>query len=281
MRELELRQHEIDAQSDQNSQADPAAQRRSFDVGRYLKLAPPAFHEDDVENYFEAFEKMADQMEWPVDKWSVILQSVLKGTSQKVYTAMSKEDSADYEKVKSKILDAYERVPEAYRQQFRGYVKGEKQTFCEFASEEVRIFDRWVRACKSEDEYGKLREVILLEEFLRKLSTEVRTYVTERKVNTLKEAATCADEYSLIHKTRCHAKPKAHPPPSGSKPQNGQTSPNPSGSPRPFRKTFSCPQSSKLLNPTPVLLVRIASDQVMSKASVGNYTVDQSLILSR
>ena len=237
MRELEVKQREIEVQSDRSSQADTAERGRSFNVGQYLKLSPPIFRESEVDEYFDAFEKMASRMGWPEDKWSVILQSVLTGKAQKVYAAMPLQDSADYESVKAKILDAYEKVPEAYRQQFRGQVKSERQTFCEFATEKEQCFDRWVRSCRCENQYDKLREVFLIEEFVRKLTPELRTYVNEKRVSTLKEAATFADEYALTHKTRSQYQPKVNPPFSGYRPQRAQTGQNPSSNYRPYRKS--------------------------------------------
>ena len=249
MRELELKQKEIDVQSDRNSNAEDRARPVN---GYHLKLPPPIFREEDVEGYFDAFEKMATQMDWPRDKWSVILQSVLKGKAQSVYAAMTLEDSIDYESVKTKILDAYEKVPEAYRQQFRGHVKSDQQTFSEFASEKVQLFDRWVRSCRCEREYNRLREVLLVEEFVRKLAPELRTYISERKVGTLKEAATLADEYALVHRSRFPPKPRPNPPPPQSfrSEVRGQSGHRPNLSPRPVRRPFSVPPSRPSTHPS-------------------------------
>ena len=51
----------------------------------------------------------------PTHAWTLLLQSVLVGRAQEAYSALSTEDSEDYEKVKGAILRTYELVPEAYR----------------------------------------------------------------------------------------------------------------------------------------------------------------------
>ena len=51
----------------------------------------------------------------PTHAWTLLLQSVLVGRAQEAYSALSTEDSKDYEKVKGAILRTYELVPEAYR----------------------------------------------------------------------------------------------------------------------------------------------------------------------
>ncbi len=55
-------------------------------------------------------------------------------------SALSTEDSLDYDTVKAAVLRAYELVPEAYRQRFRSCSKSAKQTFVEFASKKKNAF---------------------------------------------------------------------------------------------------------------------------------------------
>ena len=76
----------------------------------------PVFNENDVEKYFQHFEKVAVSLEWPKKMWPVLLQSALKGKAQEAYSFLCEEESFDYERVKMAILKAYELVPEVYRQ---------------------------------------------------------------------------------------------------------------------------------------------------------------------
>lgn len=55
-----------------------------------------------------------------------LLQSVLVGKAQEAYIALSKSLLNVYHVVKEGVLKANELVPEAYRQCFRGWRKGEK-----------------------------------------------------------------------------------------------------------------------------------------------------------
>ncbi|KAJ8022637.1 Stress response protein nst1 [Holothuria leucospilota] len=95
-----------------------------FDVAKHVKFVPK-FQEDNVEKFFNHFEKLGEQLKWPRDKWSILIQSNFTGKAQEVYSALSIEDSMDYDKVKKAILQAYELVPEAYRQKFRKYRKAD------------------------------------------------------------------------------------------------------------------------------------------------------------
>ena len=141
---------------------------------------------------------MATSLEWPQDIWTLLLQSVLKGKAQETYAALSLDLSSEYDTVKTAILNAYELVPEAYRQKFRGNTKGDTQTYVEFAHEKERLFDRWYAFMGVEADFKKL---MLLEEFKNCLPSEVKTYIEEQKTATLRQAIVQSDDYLLTHKT--------------------------------------------------------------------------------
>ena len=110
----------------------PSDNQNNFDLIKYIKLVPK-FNEDDVGKFFVSFEKVANQLKWPKDRWAIMLQVVLTNKAQVAYSALSANDSSDYEKVKKAVLRAYELVPEAYRQKFRNLRKEDEQSYMEFA----------------------------------------------------------------------------------------------------------------------------------------------------
>ena len=114
--------------------------------------------------YFLQFEKVAENLSWPKENWTTLLQSVLQGKAAEVYSAMSVADSSDFDKVKTNILKAYELVPEAYRQKFRNYKKFDSQTYVEFSRQQEDHFDQWLRS-KSIDNFDNLRDLMLIEQF--------------------------------------------------------------------------------------------------------------------
>ena len=113
-----------------------------FSASREVRLVPP-FDELEVDKYFQHFEKVAECLKWPTEYWPLMLQSVIKGKAQRAYSALSVEDASSYEVVKQAILTAYELVPEAYRQKFRGLRKADSQTYVEFAHDKEVFFERW------------------------------------------------------------------------------------------------------------------------------------------
>ena len=67
--------------------------------------------------------------------------------------------------VKEAILKAYELVPESYRQKFRNYLKYDSKTHVEFAREKENLFNRWCHSREIGQDFKKLKQMVLLEEF--------------------------------------------------------------------------------------------------------------------
>ena len=198
----------------------------NFDVTKHIRLVPP-FQEKEVDKYFLHFEKVAENLNWPKEHWTLLLQSVLIGKAREIYIQLGVEQSHHYETVKELILKGYELVPEAYRQKFRNCKKDSNQTHVEFARSKEQLFDRWCCSKKIDQNYDKLRQLVLVEEFKRCIQSDVKTFSDEKQVETLEEAARLADDYYLTHKVSFIAKPK----PTSSHPQNKFMSGNSFGMP--------------------------------------------------
>ena len=109
------------------------------------------------------------------------MQSKLVGKARDAYLAMSMSDVCDYDKVKKAVLNAYELIPEAYPQRFRGARKQKTQTHSEFAIQIEQLFDRWSSSLQVEN-FAQLREIILLEEFKRSVRQNVQLHLEEQRV---------------------------------------------------------------------------------------------------
>ena len=73
-----------------------------FDLGKNVRLVPP-FNESEVDKYFQHFERVAQNLKWPIDQWPLLLQSVLRGKAQEAYTALPISECVDYNSVKNAI----------------------------------------------------------------------------------------------------------------------------------------------------------------------------------
>ena len=197
-KEFQLRMREIEMQERANQPKQKI--EYNFDVAKHIRLVPP-FQEKEVDKYFLHFEKVAENLNWPKEHWTLLLQSVLIGKAREIYIQLGVEQSHHYETVKELILKCYELVPEAYRQIFRNCKNDSNQTHVEFARNKEQLFDRWCCSKKIDQNYDKLRQLVLVDEFKRCIQSDVKTFLDKKKqVETLEEAARLADDYYLTHK---------------------------------------------------------------------------------
>ena len=173
-----------------------------YDVTKHIRLVPP-FQEKEVDKYFLHFEKVAENLKWPKEHWTLLLQSVVISKAREMYTQLSLEQSSDYDKVKELILKAYELVPEAYRQKFRNCRKENDQTHVELVRTKEQLFDRWCSSWKMGSDYPKLRQLMLVEELKKCINSDVKSFLVEKEVETLEKAARLTDDYTLTQGFFC------------------------------------------------------------------------------
>ena len=171
---------------------------QSFDVIKNFQ-AIPSFQEDDVDMFFLHFEKLVTNLNWPKDYWTILLQKAFVGKAREIFPQLSVEQSQKYDYVKDVVLRGYQLNPEAYRQKFRNCLRDNSQTFVEFARVKEQLFDHWCRSKKVNNDFEKLRQLILIEEFKRRIPFRMKTFIDEKQVETLQQAADLADKYFLTH----------------------------------------------------------------------------------
>ena len=193
--DTELRMKELEMQN-MTVKRQPLDSGVHFDITKHIRLVPP-FQEKEVDKYFLHFEKVAENLKWPKEHWTLLLQSVIIGKAREIYTQLTVQQSSSYDTVKELILKAYELVPEAY---FRNCKKENEQTHVEFARTKEQLFDRWCSSKKIGSDHEKLRQLMLVEEFKRCINSDIKSFLDEKQVETLEAAARLADDYALTHK---------------------------------------------------------------------------------
>ena len=156
-----------------------SAKSPGFDFSKHIRLVLP-FQQKKVDKYFIHFEKIASSLEWPKEIWTLLLQSVLIRKAMEIDSTISVEKSTRYEEVQWAILKVYELVPEVYHQKFRKYKKQDFQAYVKFSRENKVLFDLWCAAKQVDNDYNKLRQLILIEEFKKCLQSDVKMYLDEQ-----------------------------------------------------------------------------------------------------
>ena len=86
-RVVRLKELEVNASGSQQVLHMSSGRSADFDVSKYIRLVP-VFCEDDVDKYFILFERVATTLKWPVNVWTLLLQCVLTGNAQEVFSRL-------------------------------------------------------------------------------------------------------------------------------------------------------------------------------------------------
>ena len=134
---------------------------------------------------------------------AVLIRSALtKGKARDVITTLEGNELQDYELIKRIVLRVFYCVPETYKKNFRSLRKDEGQTHIDFLRQKEKLFDRWLRSRGAVNDFGKLKNMILLEEFLNCVRPDVKMYMFDRGIEDVKIASKFADKYILTHPQR-------------------------------------------------------------------------------
>ena len=152
----------------------------------------PYAEDEDIEHYLTTFERIAVANQWPVESWALYIVPLLSGKARAAYVAMDILDTRDYAKVKQAILTKYEIDPEAYRHRFRSMGFLEDET--------ARELQKWI--CPAEKTKEQIGDIIILEQFLRILSPELRVWVKEHNPQSSKQAAELAEAFIAARQHR-------------------------------------------------------------------------------
>lgn len=193
----EQRQHELQVLQLQQGNSTREGTVK-FDVSKHIKLLP-AFSEKNPEAFFREFESTASHFQWPEEHWVWLLKPKLVDKALEVCDGI--HDNTDYVEVKKAILDAYSISSEGYRQAFRSLNKPHTQTYTEFAAEKLRAFKRWLKSA-SVNTFDELVNLMVLEEFKRKVPYSIMAHITDKEETDLIKASKIADVFSLIHRSQ-------------------------------------------------------------------------------
>ncbi|XP_019206784.1 zinc finger and SCAN domain-containing protein 23-like [Oreochromis niloticus] len=140
---------------------------------------PPYQLGEDIENYLLRFERVAKTWRWPESEWACRLVPLLSGKALEAYTAMDEERAHHYEGLKAALLTKFDISPETYRQKFRSNTVPPGESPTETYYRLKGLYRRWIRPEQHTKE--EMGEAIILEQLIRVLPGEVRTWVREHE----------------------------------------------------------------------------------------------------
>ncbi|XP_042073977.1 uncharacterized protein LOC121814045 [Haplochromis burtoni] len=154
---------------------------------------PPYQMGEDIENYLLRFERVAKTWRWPESEWACRLVPLLSGKALEAYTAMDEERAHRYEDLKAALLTKFDISPETYRQRFRSNTVPPGESPTETYYRLKGLYRRWIRPEQHTKE--EMGEAIILEQLIRVLPGEVRTWVREHEPADGLTAAKLVSQY--------------------------------------------------------------------------------------
>ena len=149
--------------------------------------------DEDIENYLLRFERIARTWKWPEAEWACRLVPLLSGKALDAYTTMDEERSHLYRDLKTALLAKFDISPETYRQRFRQTMVQPGETPTETYHRLKGLYRRWIQPEHHTKE--QIGETVILEQLLRVLPTDVRTWVKEHDPADGLQASTLAQQY--------------------------------------------------------------------------------------
>ncbi|XP_068235666.1 uncharacterized protein [Palaemon carinicauda] len=114
-------------------------------------------------------------MEWPEDKWSVLLQIVLIGKGCSAYLSLSQDQRKENHEGKRSVLQVYQMTLEHYNKRFQSLQKDEKITFLDSVYKVRQCFKKWIEAANMR-EMADIVELIVLEQYFQEIYEYSQTY---------------------------------------------------------------------------------------------------------
>ncbi|KAK7108403.1 uncharacterized protein [Littorina saxatilis] len=168
-----------------------------------LKIDPFDTTKEDLDTFLGRFERAASLSGWNRERdWGARLGTLLKGFSSEVYLELPDEDAVKYDKVVETLRGAFRWTADSYRSKFRQAVKKDEETFQQHATRLRIWFERWRKAAKKEETYEGVRDLILMEHLLDRVSGELADFIRQNDPSTLSEAAELAERFASSKRAR-------------------------------------------------------------------------------
>ena len=177
----------------EHAEKETEQREKEFEEKALRSLRMPKLKEaDDIESFLLAFERQMLTQGPPKRKWVTHLVPLLSGKALKAYTGLSDVAAKEYDTVKETILKYFNIGITTYRNRFKAAKMKENESAQEFSTRLTDLFMKWSSSCANIDE---LRQLILVDKFVSDLPSHIRSWLWDKKPETLAAAAELHDDY--------------------------------------------------------------------------------------
>ena len=154
---------------------------------------------EEIELYLSHFSKACALNDIPVQNRSKLLYSKLPLELSAIIDRLSIEEASDFDEVQKAIFRKFLINGDYFKNKFYGLTQSEGESSSQFFARLREIFDKWLAAEKISQEYERLVDFTLKNQYIRKLTTEKAIFIKERTPNSLADLCQVADIYDLAH----------------------------------------------------------------------------------
>lgn len=151
-----------------------------------------------IDAFLFRFETHAKSMNWEESNWVTYLAPFLTGNALELYYSLSSFAPISYTDLKKSLLKFYDFTVDGFNKRFRS-IKPEPNASLEAFAEKLRAsYRRWIEAADV-DNFQKLSDLILREQFLLSVSNELAAHIKERNLTDFTDAVKTVEAYRSAH----------------------------------------------------------------------------------
>ena len=196
-REHELNMERLRTENRQNNNNNNA-QTRLPEREPAVKLKIPFFTDkDNPETWFWQFENYCKDHQIREDQKPNRLLYFLTGKAREVFFKLRDEDKSDYQKIKNAIFEAFQLNAEEYRLKFRLTKRDSRDSYKEHVQKLEHMLKKWVELAEADESYENLFDLILREQVLNTLPTDVAIFVKDKEPESAEQIGVFATQYEL------------------------------------------------------------------------------------
>ena len=184
----------------------------------------------DVVSWFVSIDKLFEQLNVPADLQAILIRPYLSDRAKLLMSKCDPTHSAKYESIKAFLLKELHLSPAVYLEKFNSLTQDKSETYSQFSTRLMSLFDYYVESRKISQSYDKLVDLIVYDRVKSCLSPALSRYVLSLEASHKdgwigrQGLAEALDSY-LANLPESFGRPRfvpGHQARTGSKPSNGK-----------------------------------------------------------
>ena len=137
----------------------------------------------DVVSWFVSIDKLFEQLTVPVDLQAILIRPYLSDHAKLLMSKCDPTHSAKYESIKVFLLKELHLSPAVYLEKFNSLTQDKSETYSQFSTRLMSLFDYYVESRKISQSYDKLIDLIVYDRVKSCLSPALSRYVLSLEAN--------------------------------------------------------------------------------------------------